>query len=309
MAKGLNDHNLMALLQLKTKQASFCHQVVTVSTHAIANLDQQVAFLGNDRQHHWSLRSLLMQVTHPTTNTCAFFQAIDKYSVGKGMVFTMLPSAVAYGRNTVLGIIPFTCWLLEPVYSNNQASNLDLAFTPEALQEMETAIWDQDNNCVQQKEGNLLGRALNDLGIYDLQKHNNSEGTTTVLVDITGTKLAETQTTTPESLPIHSSLATTRTAHDPSPDNNSLTNSIQSQTTMFTQAIHQMDDLAKRQAQFEQNTQSSLDTIMQQLAELTRNTRKCPHSQQNRGNQHEHQDDHQDYLATDDSMEEDVGET
>jgi len=70
-----------------------------------------------------------------------------------------------------------------------------------------------------------------------------------------------------------------------------------------------MDDLAKRQAQFEQNTQSSLDTIMQQLAELTRNTHKHPHSQQNRGNQHEHQDNHQNYLATDDSMEEDVSET
>lgn len=78
---------------------------------------------------------------------------------------------------------------------------------------------------------------------------------------------------------------------------------------MFTQAIHQMDDLAERQAKFEQNTQSSLDTIMQQLAELTRNTRKRSHNQQNRDNQHEYHDDNQDYLATDDSMEEDVGES
>jgi len=309
MAKGLNDHNLAALLQLKTKQASFCHQVVTVTTYAIANLDQQVAFSGKDGQHHWSLRGLLMQVTHPTTDTCAFFQAIDKYSVGKGVVFTMLPSAAAYGRNAVLGIIPFTRWLLEPVYGRNQASNLDLAFTPEALQEMETAIWDQDNNCVQQKEGDLLGRALNDLGIYDLREHNHSEGTTKVLVDTTGTDLAETQTTTTASRPIHSSLVAARTSQNPSPDNDSLTNSIQSQTTMFTQAIHQMDDLAERQAKFEQNTQSSLDTIMQQLAELTRNTRKRSHNQQNRDNQHEYHDDNQDYLATDDSMEEDVGES
>ncbi len=67
--------------------------------------------------------------------------------------------------------------------------------------------------------------------------------------------------------------------------------------------------VAERQAKFKQNTQLSLDTIMQQLAELTRNTRKCPHNQQNMGNQHEYHEDHQDYLATNDSMEEDVGET
>jgi len=221
----------------------------------------------------------------------------------------MLPSVAAYGQNAALGIIPFTHWLLKPVYGRNQASNLDLAFTPEALQDMETATWDQDNNCVQQKEGDLLGQALNNLGIYDLCKHNNTAVTTKVLVDTTGTELAKMQTTTTESLPIHSSLATACIAHNPSLDNDSLTNSIQSQTMMFTQAIHQMDNLAKRQAKFEQNTQSSLDTIMQQLAELTRNTCKCPHNQQNMGNQHEYHEDHQDYLATNDSMEEDVGDT
>jgi len=82
----------------------------------------------------------------------------------------MLPSAAAYGRNAIIGIIPFTCWLLKLVYGRNQASNLNLAFTPNVLQEMATATWDQDNNCVQQKEGDLLGQALNDLGIYDPAK-------------------------------------------------------------------------------------------------------------------------------------------
>jgi len=82
----------------------------------------------------------------------------------------MLPSTAAYGCNAVLGIIPFTRWLLELVYGRNQASNLDQAFATDMLQEMATAIWDQDNNCVQQKEGDLLGHALNDLGIYNLHK-------------------------------------------------------------------------------------------------------------------------------------------
>jgi len=38
---------------------------------------------------------------------------------------------------------------------------------------------------------------------------------------------------------------------------------------MFTQAIHQMDMLAERQATFEYNTQNTLETIMNQLAKLT----------------------------------------
>jgi len=125
------------------------------------------------------------------------------------------------------------------------------------------------------------------------------EITTIVLVDTTGTELAEMPATTTMSMPIHSSLSTTHTAHIPSPDNDSLTNLIQSQTTMFTQAIHQMDDLAKWQAKFKHNTQSALDTIMQQLVELTWNTCK----------QEYHNDKHQDYLTANNSMEEDVGDT
>jgi len=57
-----------------------------------------------------------MEVTHLTNNTCAFFQAIDNYSAGQGITFTMLPSMAAFGRNSVIGLIPFTQWLLEPFY-------------------------------------------------------------------------------------------------------------------------------------------------------------------------------------------------
>jgi len=80
-----------------------------------------------------------MQVAHPTMNMCAFFQAIDNYSAGQGVAFTMLPSAANFGHNAILGLIPFTCWLLEPVYGKRQSYNLDLAFFPEALQEMASA--------------------------------------------------------------------------------------------------------------------------------------------------------------------------
>jgi len=43
--------------------------------------------------------------------------------------------------------------------------------------------------------------------------------------------------------------------------NYSLANLIQSQNTMFTQAIHQMDALAECQAMFKNNTKSTLETI------------------------------------------------
>jgi len=110
--------------------------VVTVTTWAICDLDATTSFSSADSTHHWSLQSLLMQVAHPTNDTCTFFQATDNYSVGQGMAFTMLPSAAAFGQNAVLGLIPFTWWLLEPVYGKWQSQNLDLAFHSSALQDM-----------------------------------------------------------------------------------------------------------------------------------------------------------------------------
>jgi len=55
MANGLNDQNLTALLQLKAKQASFCSQVVMVTTWAIAQLNLKVTFKAADGNHTWSL--------------------------------------------------------------------------------------------------------------------------------------------------------------------------------------------------------------------------------------------------------------
>jgi len=76
--------------------------------------------------------------------------------------------------------------------------------------------------------------------------------------------------------------------------------------TMFTQAIHQMDALAEQQATFEMNTQLALETIMQQLEEINWHNRKCQHTQQY---EYRHPDnDHHSRLATDNSMEEDIGE-
>jgi len=129
MVKGLNDQNLTVLLQLKAKQASFCNQVVMVTMHAVVNLDMKASFTTADGNHTWSLCSLLMQVEHPTTNTCVFFQAIDNYSTRNRVVFTMLPSAAAYGFNAVLGIIPFTHWLLKPVYGKQQSTTWTPPFT------------------------------------------------------------------------------------------------------------------------------------------------------------------------------------
>jgi len=267
MAKGLNNQNLMAFLQLKAKQASFCSQVIMVMMQAITHLDLKVNFTAADGNHAWSLQSLLMQVEHPTTNTCAFFQVINNYSTRNGVVFTMLPCAVAYGCNTIIGIIPFNHWLLEPVYGKQKSHNLDTAFHVGMIQDMAMATWDQENNCIQQKEGDLLCRALNDLDIYDLWLKQTGQPQTKVVVDTMGTELQaihNTTNTTTQQVAPDNQCNTNIATHN----NDSLTNSIQPQMTMFTQAINQMDALAEWKATFENNTQSALETIMQQLEEI-----------------------------------------
>jgi len=62
---------------------------------------------------------------------------------------------------------------------------------------MATATWDQANNCIQQKEGNLLGRALNDLDIYDLQTKQTGKPHMMVVVDTTGISRQVMTPTTP----------------------------------------------------------------------------------------------------------------
>jgi len=162
------------------------NQVATVTRWTICDLDATASFLAVDGTHHWSLRGLFMHMAHPTNNTCAFFQAIDNYSVGQGMAFTMLPSTAAFGQNAVLGLLPFTWWLLEPVYGKWQSQDLDIAFHPSALQDIALAMWDPTNNCIQQKEGDLLSWALNDLDNYDLQSKLEATPLANVLVDTMG---------------------------------------------------------------------------------------------------------------------------
>jgi len=310
IAQGLNDNNLTALMQLKAKQASFCTQIIMVTTRTVRDLDAKATFQTNDGNHSWSLRELLMQVAHPTNENCAFFQAIDNYSSGQGVVFTMLPSAATFGRNAVLGLLPFTRWLLEPVYGKRQSYHLDLAFHPEAIQDMAAATWDERQNCVQQQQGDLLGCALKDLEIYDLRTPTVAQPPATVLVDTTGTALQETKGTNGQAKIYQTSTSGANHAQIQLQDNDSLTNSIHSQNTMFTQAIQQMDSLAERQAHFETNTQMALETIMNQLAELTRHNRKRQyHRDQSDEHQAREQDDPQTRAAADDSMEEDVSET
>jgi len=250
-----------------------------------------------------------MQVAHPTIDTCTFFQAIDNYSAGQGVAFTMLPSMAKFGCNAVLGLIPFTHWLLEPVYGKWQSYNLDLALIPEALQEMASATWDEQNNCVQQKKGDLLGWALKDLDIYDLQPKQEATPPATGLVDTTGTVLQETQNKANQSPPNHIGTAAHSPWHLQQQDNDSLMNLIQSQNMMFTQAIHQMDTLTKCQAAFENNTQSALETIMDQLAELPHQNRKHQHHQNYAGLQDYDKEDSYTRVAANDSTEEDIGKT
>jgi len=172
------------------------------------------------------------------------------------------------------------------------------------------AIWDQENNCVQQKEGDLLSRALNDLEIYNLRSKHKGKPQMTVLVDTMGMVLQASNTAGTTDLAQPAGQANQCLNQNATQDNDSLTNSIQSQTTMFTQAIHQMDALAEHQVAFENNTQSALETIMQQLAKINQHNRKCQHTQQYDSNHHKYtEDNNHSRLAADDSMEEDVGNT
>jgi len=310
IAQGLNDNNLTALTQLKAKQASFCNQIIMVSTRTVRDLDAKANFQTGEGTHSWSLRELLMQVAHPTNENCAFFQAIDNYSSGNGVVFTMLPSVATFGRNAVLGLLPFTRWLLEPVYGKWQSYNMDLAFQPEAIQEMAAATWDELHNCVQQQQGDLLGRALKDLDIYDLRPPIAANSPATVLVDMTGTALQDNRSLTGMASHHQTGPSAATLMQIQQHDNDSLTNSIHSQNTMFTQAIQQMDSLVEWQAHFESNTQTALETIMNQLAKLTRHNRKRHYHRDTMDEQHTHEDeDSHTQAAADDSMEEDVGES
>jgi len=218
----------------------------------------------------------------------------------------MLPSVAAYGFNAVLCIIPFTCWLLELVCGKQQSHNLDTAFHLGAIQEMSMAIWDQENNCIQQKEGDLLGRALSNLDIYDLWSKQTGKPHPTVLANTMGITLqaSNNATNTPTQQVAQANQCTNNTTTQ---DNDSLINSIQSQMTMFTQAIHQMDALAEHQATFENNTQLALEIIMQQLEEINQHNRKRQHTQQYEF--HHTKDNNHSQLAANDSMEEDVSDT
>jgi len=77
-----------------------------------------------------------------------------------------------------------------------------------------------------------------------------------------GTALQDTQSTASQSLHNQTGTSAQTTTLLQQQDNDNLMNSIQSQNTMFTQAIHQMDTLVERQAAFENNTQMALETIM-----------------------------------------------
>jgi len=173
-----------------------------------------------------------------------------------------------------------------------QSHNLDLAFHLSAIQDMELVIWDKNHNCIQQKEGDLLGWAHRDLDIYNLWSELEVKPLAMVLVDTTGTALQEKPGITTQGMNLQVSLVAQAAPQTQHHNNDSLTNLIQSQNTMFTQAIHQMDTLAKHQAAFENNTQTTLEMIMNQLAELTRQNWKRQHHWN-------YSDSHQDYDKED----------
>jgi len=305
MAKGLNNNNLASCLQLKAKQSSFCNQVVTVTTWAVSNLDTTTSFSTAEGTHHWSLRGLFMQVAHPTNATCVFFQAINNYSVDREWLLLCYPA-----WQPLAECCNWTHWLLELVYGKWHSHNLDLAFHPSAIQDMALIIWDENHNCVQQKEGDLLGWALKDLDIYNLWLKVETTPLATVLVDTTGMALQEKPGITTQFTHHQASPATQAVAQTQHHNNDSLTNSIQSQNTMFTQAIHQMDTLAKCQAAFENNTQTVLERIMNQLAELTQQNHKRHHNWNYSDSQQDYDnEDSWSWVTANDSMEKDVGET
>ncbi len=163
MAKGLNN-NMASLQQLKAKTSLLLQSNHHGNYMSCKGPQHQCNICDNGRKSPLVPLRTTDAGSTPNQWHMHFFQAIDNYLSGQGVAFTMLPSAATFGCNTVLGLIPFTRWLLEPVYGKQQLYNLDLAFFPEALQEMALETWDEQNNCIQQKEGNLLGQGPKGLG-------------------------------------------------------------------------------------------------------------------------------------------------
>jgi len=54
-AIGLNDNNMTSLQQLKAKQASFCTQIIMVTTRVVRDLNTNAMFMTAEGNHQWSL--------------------------------------------------------------------------------------------------------------------------------------------------------------------------------------------------------------------------------------------------------------
>jgi len=92
----LNATNLSQLDLLVKRQALFCHELVTVFAQDITHLDREFDVMFNNHKSPGSLQKILMQVTHPEEENCAFFHAIDSNCNRRGTLFSLLPSAAQH---------------------------------------------------------------------------------------------------------------------------------------------------------------------------------------------------------------------
>ncbi len=78
LATKLNDKSLKSLDQLLQKQAAFCKEITHVTNNDVQALDQEFQLQIKGEPTKWTLRKVLMQLSHPEQEECSFFHAINQ---------------------------------------------------------------------------------------------------------------------------------------------------------------------------------------------------------------------------------------
>ena len=77
LASKLNKKNLEGLDQLLHKQATFCKEISFTVNNDVKDVDHQFTLQIKGKDTQWTLRKVLMQLTHPDQEECSFFHAIN----------------------------------------------------------------------------------------------------------------------------------------------------------------------------------------------------------------------------------------
>jgi len=248
LAATLNATNLGQLNLLLKRQALFCCKLVMLFTQDIAYLDGAFDITINNQRNAWSLRRILMQVTHPKQENCAFFHSINSNWNGRGTIFSLLPSAAPHSRSIVCNLLPFLKWMLSLIAPSHQINKMIKQFKLETVTNQNHLQWDPENNCIHQAANNMIGKVLQDYMVYNLTTQ--------------ASRPPSVVTTAPPKQTQATRIGTNQINLANQQDMDSLSNSNLSQGTWFMMTTTQIDTLANRQEKLEKQMQERFKTIL-----------------------------------------------